>query len=103
MNQAESQFESQESSSENTRPIAAFSGSGGIRVAVWKNKSESGFDNYSVRVERNYKDNTDGTFKSTPYLRDSDLPRLEKLIAKADQWIEDDKAKVRASSTGKGA
>jgi hypothetical protein len=84
-----------------TRPVMSFSGSGGIHVAIWKNKSESGIENYSIRVERNYKDSADGAFKSTPYLRDSDLPRAEKLLSQADAWIEQDKQKQRASGAGR--
>ena len=86
-----------ESVSQSSRPAASFSGSGGIKVAVWKNKSESGFDNYSVRIDRTYKEES-GTFKTTPYLRESDLLRTQRLLEAADDWIEQDKAKQRGSS-----
>lgn len=83
-----------------TRPIASFQGSGGLQVAVWKNKSESGIENYSVRIERSYK--VDDKFRSSGYLRDSDLLRAEKLLSQADNWIEQDKQKHRGSSAGRG-
>jgi hypothetical protein len=86
-----------ESASQASRPAASFGGSGGIKVAVWKNKSESGYDNYSVRIDRTYKDDS-GTFKTTQYLRDSDLLRTERLLQVADDWIEQDKAKQRGAS-----
>lgn len=80
-----------------SRPAAKFSGSGGLHVAVWKHKSEQGYDRYSVRVERTYKDG-DG-YQSTDYLRDADLLRVRKLLDDADNWIEQDKAKFRASAS----
>lgn len=83
-----------------TRPIVSFQGSGGLQVAVWKNKSDSGIDNYSVRIERNYK--VGETFRSSAYLRDSDLLRAEKLLSQADAWIEQDKQKLRGSGAGRG-
>ena len=79
------------------RPVAKFSGSGGIQLAVWKHKSESGRDNYSVRIERSYKGD-DEEFQSTNYLRDGDLLRAQKLLSQADDWIESDRSKQRASA-----
>ncbi len=83
--------------SQATRPVMSFSGSGGINVAVWKHKTDSGFDNYSIRIDRNYKDDA-GNFKSTAYLRDSDLLRAQRLLEAADDWIEQDKAKQRGAA-----
>lgn len=80
------------------RPIARFSGSGGINVAVWKHKTDKGFDNYSVRMERSYK--VDGKYESTQYLRDNDLLRAQKLLEQADEWIEQDKGRQRGVATG---
>ncbi len=79
------------------RPIMSFSGSGGINVAVWKNKSETGAEHYSVRIERNFKD-ASGNFQSTQYLRAGDLLRTQSLLIQADGWIEQDKAKQRSSN-----
>jgi hypothetical protein len=80
--------------SASTRPAAKFSGWGGLNVAVWKQKSDSGPDFYSVRIDRTYK-NDAGGFETTPYLRASDLLRAQKLLGKADDWIEQDRAKHR--------
>ena len=79
------------------RPAAKFSGTGGINVAVWKHKNESGYDNYSVRIERSYKDKN-GDYQSTEYLRDSDLLRTQKLLEQADNWIEQDKGRLIGQS-----
>ncbi|MFO0943699.1 MAG: hypothetical protein U0930_23430 [Pirellulales bacterium] len=86
-----------EAANSKTRPIVNFQGSGGLSVAVWKHKTDAGFDNYSVRIERNYKDDS-GNFKSTQYLRDQDILRAERLLARADEWIEQDKAKTRGTA-----
>ncbi len=83
----------------NARPAAKFDVSGGIRVAVWKEKSELGFDRYTIRADRTYKDDKDGEFKQTHYLRDGDLLRLSQLLIEADQWIEQDKGKHRGATS----
>ncbi|MEZ6063578.1 MAG: hypothetical protein R3C19_24780 [Planctomycetaceae bacterium] len=80
-----------------SRPAAKFSGSGGLTVAVWKHKSEDGPDRYSVRLDRSYADSS-GEFQNTPYLRDTDLLRAQKLLDEADHWIEHEKSKGRAAA-----
>lgn len=84
-----------------SRPVASFSGSGGLNVAVWKQRSDSGYDQYSVRLERTYKDDA-GNYKSTLYLREGDLLRAQKLLGQADDWIEQDRAKQRAAASSRG-
>jgi hypothetical protein len=86
---------------QSSRPVAKFSGTGGLHVAVWKNKTDNGADVYSVKMERNYKD-ADGNYHSTPYLRDSDLLRAEKLLELADAWIEQDKGRQHTQIGGQG-
>lgn len=83
------------------RPVAKFAGTGGLSVAVWKHKSESGYDNYSVRMDRSYKDQQ-GDYQSTDFLRDSDLLRAQKLLEQADEWIEQDKGRQRTALGGQG-
>jgi hypothetical protein len=76
------------------RPIAKFNGSGGLSVAVWKHKVEGGGEHYSIRMDRTFK-NDAGEYESTPYLREGDLLRAQKLMGQADDWIEQDRAKHR--------
>lgn len=92
--------EANETASEvsNARPIAKFSGSGGLQVAIWKDKTDGAPDRYTVRSERVYKDSKTDEFKTTNYLRDSDLLRLTKLLNEADNWIEQDKQQGRGKS-----
>jgi hypothetical protein len=79
-----------------TRPIAKFDGSGGLHVAVWKHPSENGPAHYSARLDRSFRKDG-GDIESTPYLRDGDMLRAQKLLAQADDWIEQDKAKFRSN------
>jgi hypothetical protein len=83
------------------RPAARFTSTGGLSVAVWKHKSESGVENYFVRMDRSYKD-ADGNYQSTPYLRDNDLLRAGRLLQQSDEWIEQDKGRQRGQLTGQG-
>ena len=85
-----------EAASESTRPQAKFNGSGGISVAVWKQKTDSGPEHYSVRIDRTFKNSADA-YESTPYLREGDLLRVQKLLGQVDDWIEQDRAKFRST------
>jgi hypothetical protein len=49
-------------------------------------------------MDRSYKD-SDEKYQSTPYLRDSDLLRAQKLLEQADEWIEQDKGRQRGQMT----
>jgi len=86
--------ESASGQSAGSRPNAKFSGSGGLSAAVWKHKVEGGFDHYSIRMDRTFK-NDAGEYESTPYLREGDLLRAQKLLGQVDDWIEQDRAKNR--------
>jgi hypothetical protein len=79
-----------------TRPNATFSGSGGLHVAVWKQKNDAGIEHYSVKLDRRYKD-SEGNFQSTESLREGDLLRAQRLLGIADDWIEQDRLKQRAT------
>jgi hypothetical protein len=92
--QQESSPESAGTEAAGARPIAKFSGSGGLNAAVWKHKVEGGFDHYSVRMDRTFK-NDAGEYESTPYLREGDVLRAQKLLGQVDDWIEQDRARNR--------
>lgn len=77
-----------------TRPVAKFSGSGGLSAAVWKHKTEGGADHYSIRIDRSFR-NEAGDYESTQYLREGDVLRAQKLLGQVDDWIEQDRAKHR--------
>jgi hypothetical protein len=76
------------------RPHYSDNASGGLQVAVWKNRNEAGIDHYTVKLERRYKD-ANGNFQSTDSLRESDLLRAGKLLNMADDWIEQDRQKQK--------
>lgn len=90
----ETSTESAGTASAGARPIVKFNGSGGLNVAVWKHKSEGGADHYSIRMDRTFK-NDAGEYESTPYLREGDLLRAQKLLGQVDDWIEQDRARLR--------
>ena len=101
MNETQHEDHSHESHTEvpkGARPTMKFSGSGGVVVSIWKQKSEVGIENYNVRIERNFR-RDDGTFDAAKSLRDSDLLRTQQLLGQADAWIEQDKAKGRGAAS----
>jgi hypothetical protein len=98
-NAAAREEEAPETEPSSGRPVAKFTGSGGLTAAVWKHKSESGYDNYSIRLDRSYM-GADGNYQTTPYLRDSDLLRAQRLLEQADEWIEQDKGRGQRPSAG---
>ena len=54
----------------------------------------------SVSVQRSYKDGDE--FKTTQYLRDNDLLRMQQLLTKADEWIEQDKGRGHSQQASRG-
>jgi hypothetical protein len=80
-----------------TRPIVKFDGTGGLHVAVWKHSAENSPAHYSIRIDRSFRKDG-GDIESTPYLRDGDLLRVQKLLGQVDDWIEQDKAKFRSNN-----
>jgi hypothetical protein len=45
-------------------------------------------------MDRTFKNDAD-QYESTPYLREGDLLRAQKLLGQADEWIEQDRARNR--------
>ena len=90
--------ESESTKSSTKRPAITLTGSGHLSLAIWKNKKDAGFDQYSIRLDKSYKD-TDGTYKTTAYVNDQDLLRIAELYRQADEWIERDKQRQRGPST----
>lgn len=58
---------------------------GVIKAAIWENGNGSNGPWYTVTLKRSYKDGD--TWQDTESLRRDDLPRAEKLMAKAFEWI----------------
>lgn len=85
--------QAEDSNVANQRPVQTMTGSGGLRVAIWKKKGEHG-DFYNVKLERRYMD-SGNEWQSTDSLRSDDLLRAAKMLEDADQWIEQDKQKQR--------
>lgn len=64
---------------------------GAVQASVWENeqKAKDGqeFLTKTVRVERRYKDDKSGDWKSTSGFRPSDLPRVELVARKAFEFL----------------
>lgn len=82
----------------NARPVASFCGSEGIPIAIWRNKSETTRTCTRSSSIVDTKTRKDGEYKSTQYLRASDLLRAQTLLEQADYWIEADKQKNRVAA-----
>lgn len=98
MTESETNDIQSETNPSSNRPIAKFNGTGGLQLAVWKQRNDAGRDHYSIMLERSYK-SAEGEFKSTQYLREGDLLRAAKLIEEADRWIEQDRTKARGTNS----
>ena len=67
---------------------------GRIKAAIWSNESESGTW-HNVTLRRLYQ--LDGKWKETDSFGRDDLPLLEKVVAKAHDWIFEHAAQNAAS------
>jgi len=75
------------------KPVQTFR-MGTVKASVWANQSaDKTF--YSVTFSRGYKDDKGEWHDTDSYGRD-DLPRIEKLAAKAYEWIFAETAKKNA-------
>lgn len=64
--------------------------SGRMSAAIWsKEVTEDGrtFNQYSVRVQKRFKDKDDNEWKSTPYYFKDELPQLVLVATKAFEYV----------------
>lgn len=64
--------------------------SGGVSVAVWKNETlQNGrtVPQFSVRIQKRFKDAESGEWKTTDYFFPEDLPRLELVVREAYRYV----------------
>jgi hypothetical protein len=71
-------------------PNRQFTGKGAVRSSVWKTELEEGRIEYSVSIDRLFRDESD-ELMATPMLRSTDLEAAQKLIGQAEAWINEDK------------
>lgn len=69
----------------------------GIDVAIWENESGKYGVNYSVTIQRNYK--TDDGYKSTGFLRKTDLLVASRLLEQAFDFIAGLKSGTKSTDT----
>lgn len=61
---------------------------GGISAAIWeRNEDANGNIQYSVRINKSYRDKKSDEFKNTDYYFPSDLPKLVLAAEKAFEFI----------------
>lgn len=73
-----------------TPPIKKFCVRGGIEAAIWQNQVEQNgrtVMQYSIKVQRSYKDKTTEKWKTTDYFRPQDLPRLILAAQEAFRFV----------------
>ena len=71
------------------QPCASFR-VGNISAAVWKKeklKDGETYIEYSVKIQKQYKDKKDSEYKPTNYYFRDELPRLQLVVAKAYEFI----------------
>lgn len=64
--------------------------SGGIVGSVWSDAAagnDGGFSKHSIRIEKRYRDDRTGEWKTTGYLRVDDLPRLALVANKLFEQV----------------
>ena len=69
-----------------TPPIKKFCVRGRIEAAIWQNQVEQNgrpVVQYSIKVQRSYKDKDSGEWKTTDYFRPQDLPSLALVAQEA--------------------
>ncbi len=73
----------------NNQPVKEFRARGGVKVAIWRNEEQqpdgSTRVSYSIKPQRSYR-KKDGSWETTDYYRDRDLPHLRMLIDKAFEY-----------------
>ena len=87
------------------QPIKEFRVQGGIKAAIWRNEVQQNgrtVVQYSIKVQRSYKDKTTGEWKTTDYFRPQDLPRLILAAQEAFRFVSLDDEEVDESSASAG-
>ncbi len=75
--------------SESTPPMKEFR-AGPIVAAIWTESPPSNgraAPSYSVRIQKRYRDDRDGQWKTTSYLRPDELPMLALLVSRAYEFL----------------
>ena len=75
--------------SEGAAPIKEFR-AGTIVATVWTDATPATgrqSPSYSIRVQKRYRDDRDGQWKTTSYLRPDELPKLALVVSRAYEFL----------------
>ena len=75
--------------SSNERPIKEFR-AGTVVAAIWVSKTAvngQGTAQHSIRVQKRYRDDRTGQWKSTTYFRPDELPKLSLVVSRAYEFL----------------
>jgi hypothetical protein len=75
--------------SANNQPIKEFR-AGTIVAAIWAESAPSNgraVPSYSIRTQKRYRDDRDGQWKTTSYLRPDELPKLALVVSRAYEFL----------------
>jgi hypothetical protein len=75
--------------SENNAPMKEFR-AGTIVAAIWAEALPTNgrvAPAYSIRIQKRYRDDRDGQWKTTSYLRPDELPKLALVVSRAYEFL----------------
>ena len=75
--------------SENSPPMKEFR-AGTIVAAIWTETTPTNgraVPSYSIRIQKRYRDDRDGQWKTTSYLRPDELPKLALVVSRAYEFL----------------
>ena len=75
--------------SENNPPMKEFR-AGTIVAAIWAETTPTNgraAASYSIRIQKRYRDDRDGQWKTTSYLRLDELPKLALVVSRAYEFL----------------
>jgi len=75
--------------SENSKPMKEFR-AGTVVVAIWAESTPvngRAVPQYSIRVQKRYRDDKDGQWKTTTYFRPDELPKLGLVVSRAYEFL----------------
>jgi hypothetical protein len=75
--------------SEAELPIKEFR-AGTVAAAIWESKTPSNgkaYAQYSIRVQKRYRDDKSGQWKTTSYYRPDELPKLALVASRAFEFL----------------
>ena len=75
--------------SENNKPMKEFR-AGTVVVAIWAESAPVNgrvVPQYSIRVQKRYRDDKDGQWKTTTYFRPDELPKLGLVVSRAYEFL----------------